>query len=105
VPAVLEYWDDRYWRNRTRAKIQLAKLPSEYFRDHWKVTFVIDYYAVRNRHVVGVDNMMWSSDYPHHGTDWPYSRKVIAEMFYGVPEDEKLRIVCENAVELYHLGD
>ena len=22
---------------------------------------------------------MWSSDYPHHGNDWPYSRKVIEE--------------------------
>ena len=31
------------------------------------------------RHEVGVDNIMWSTDYPHHGNDWPYSRKVIEE--------------------------
>ena len=37
---------------------------------------MIDHYAVQNRHVIGVDNMMWSTDYPHHGCDWPETRRV-----------------------------
>ena len=43
--------------------------------------------ALRNRHAVGVDRLMWSTDYPHHGNDWPYSRKTIDEMMFGIPED------------------
>ncbi len=103
VPAVLEHWDDRYWRNRTMADCQLELLPSEYFHRNWLVTFIIDRFGVKNRHDVGVANMMWSTDFPHHGCDWPYSRKVIAEMFDGVPEDEKFQIICGNAMELYGL--
>ena len=59
----------------------LELLPSEYFHRDWLVTFIIDRYGVKNREDIGVGNMMWSTDYPHHGCDWPCSRKVISEMF------------------------
>ncbi len=103
IPAVLAWWDDRYWRNRTMADCRLKKIPSQYFRDNWSVTFIIDRFGVKNREDIGVRNMMWSTDYPHHGNDWPYSRKVIAAMFDGVPEEEKFQIVCGNAMRLYGL--
>ena len=35
----------------------------------------IDHVAVRNRDAIGVGNLMWSTDYPHHGCDWPASRR------------------------------
>ncbi|HYC21209.1 MAG TPA: amidohydrolase family protein [Candidatus Bathyarchaeia archaeon] len=103
VPYLLEQMDDRYWRNRHWAKVQLEMLPSEYFRRNWRLTFVQDFYGVRNRHDVGIDNMMWSTDYPHHISDWPYSRKIANEMFVGVPEDERHRICAGNAAKLYGL--
>jgi predicted TIM-barrel fold metal-dependent hydrolase len=104
VPYHLEQMDDRYWRNRHWTKTTLKRLPSEYFHEHWAVTFMLDGYAVQNRHAVGLANMMWSTDYPHHGCDWPYSRKVIEEMFRGVAEAEKRQIVAGNAVALYKLN-
>jgi len=55
------------------------------------------------RHAVGVENMMWSSDYPHHGNDWPYSRKVIAETLGHVPVEERNLIVGGNAARIWHL--
>ncbi len=103
VPYFLEQMDDRYWRNRTWAKSTLKHQPSEYFRRNWMTTFIIDHYGVANRHAVGVANMMWSTDYPHHGADWPYSRKVIDEQFHGVPAEERRRIVAQNCIELYGL--
>jgi predicted TIM-barrel fold metal-dependent hydrolase len=104
VPFLLEQMDDRWWRNRHWAKVELAKLPSEYFRSNWRLTFVQDFYGVRNRHDVGVECMMWSTDYPHHICDWPYSRKIASEMFAGVPEHERDRICAGNASELYGLA-
>ena len=47
---------------------------------------------------------MWSSDYPHSETTWPNSLKSIGEHFEGVAEDEKFRIICQNAVDLYKIG-
>ena len=47
--------------------------------------------------------MMWSSDYPHHGNDWPYSRRTIEDMMGGIGEDERARIVGANAERIWSL--
>jgi predicted TIM-barrel fold metal-dependent hydrolase len=54
---------------------------------------------------VGVENMMWSSDYPHHGNDWPYSRKVIEETMAGIPIEEKVKITGANASRIWQLEE
>jgi predicted TIM-barrel fold metal-dependent hydrolase len=64
-------------------------------------TFVIDKYGVKNRHEVGIDNVMWSTDYPHHGCDWPHSKKTVADMFEGVSAAERRQVVFGNAAKLY----
>lgn len=104
VPYILEQMDDRWWRNRNWLPIKLKHEPSYYFRRNWRVAFMIDRYAIQNRHSIGVDNMMWSTDYPHHGCDWPETRRVVDEMFTGVPEEERRKICAGNAVKLYGLG-
>ncbi|MHB8669088.1 MAG: amidohydrolase family protein [Acidimicrobiales bacterium] len=103
IPHFLEHMDDHWWRNRVWTDSKLELLPSEYFRRNWKATFIREPFAVQVRHHIGVHNLMWSTDYPHHRHDWPYSRRVIEESFVGVPEGEKRRMVCANAVELYRL--
>ena len=47
---------------------------------------------------------MWSSDYPHSDSTWPESLKFIDLQFGDLPEDERRKIVCDNAVGLYHLS-
>ena len=103
IPNFLENLDDHYWRNRVWTNTKLELLPSEYFRRNWLATFIYEPFAVHVRSYIGMHNMMWATDYPHHRCDWPYSRKVIEEMFRDVPEDEKQIILCDNAVELYKL--
>src|SRR5439155_1539638 len=68
IPYLLEQLDDRWWRNRSWLPIKLKHEPSFYFRRNWRAAFMIDRYAVMNRHVIGVENMLWSTDYPHHGS-------------------------------------
>jgi len=46
---------------------------------------------------------MWSTDYPHHGNDWPYSRRVINEAMADIPPEDKQRIVAANAVRIFGL--
>ena len=48
--------------------------------------------------------MAWSTDFPHHGNDWPYSRRVVNEMFEGVPAAERYEICAGNMVRLYGLS-
>jgi len=101
VPYFLEQMDDRYERNRRWAKVKLERIPSSYVKTNWMFTFVIDRYGVQNRHAVGVESVMWSTDYPHHGCDWPHSRDTIEKMFQGVPDAERRKITYENAAKLY----
>jgi predicted TIM-barrel fold metal-dependent hydrolase len=103
VPYLLEQMDDRWWRNRQWAETRLSEPPSFYFRRNWLTTFMTDAYAVRNRHAIGIENVMWTSDFPHHGCEWPLSRKVIDGEFADVPVDERRTILAGNAERLYGL--
>ncbi|MDG2305810.1 MAG: amidohydrolase family protein [Candidatus Binatia bacterium] len=103
IPHFLEMTDDRYWRNRHWAEVKLKKVPSDYFRDHWLCTFIIDRSGIAARHQVGIDNIAWSTDFPHHGNDWPYSRKTIDEMLFEVPAEERDKIICTNAAKFWGL--
>ncbi len=103
---LMERMDHVYHRHRFWAGTGLksGKLPSAFFRDHIGMTFVRDIGAAPLRTIIGVKNIMWSSDYPHSDTSWPNSRKHIAEQFAGVPKDDLFRITCGNVAELYHMN-
>ncbi len=55
------------------------------------------------RHEIGVDSIMWGSDYPHPEGSWPVTRNAQFEALHGLPEDEIGLILGENAVEFYDL--
>ena len=77
---------------------QLDRMPSDYMRERFPASFITDPYAVVNRHYVGVERMLWSSDYPHITTDWPCSWRTINSTFLGVPADERHAILAGNAM-------
>jgi len=103
VPHVAEMMDDRYWRNRAGQEIRLEKLPSQYLKDNWTVTYIADKIGILIRHAVGVRNICWSTDFPHHGNDYPYSRETIDNHFTNVPEADRRLILADNAARLYGL--
>jgi predicted TIM-barrel fold metal-dependent hydrolase len=105
IPHFLEQIDDRYWRNRSWGNIPIKEPPSFYWFRNMSATFITDRNGVQNRYGVGVDNMMWSSDYPHHGNDWPYSRMTIDSMMSHIDRDERRRIVGANAARIFGLGE
>ena len=80
---------------------KLAMRPSEYFRRQLYATFIDDPYGLAHRHEIGVDNLLWSSDFPHSATFWPHSREKIAKDFHGIGEEDKRKILCENVAKLY----
>ncbi len=45
--------------------------------------------------------MMWGSDYPHSESTFPRSRKILAEILAGVPDDEQAKIVGANTARVY----
>jgi predicted TIM-barrel fold metal-dependent hydrolase len=105
VPYIKEQADNRWLRDSPKLREQrnMARPPSSYF-DRIAFTYITDRFALRNRHAIGVRNLMWSSDYPHGGSDYPLSWRVIAGDFQDIPEDEKQLILAGNAVRIFKLG-
>ena len=77
-------------------------LPSDFFRQNVFLGFQEDDVGIQLRHYIGVDNLVWGSDYPHAESTFPRSREILEEIFHGIPEDEKSKIAGENTAKLYH---
>jgi predicted TIM-barrel fold metal-dependent hydrolase len=106
LPYFAQQADDNYLRHsRSELRdIRLSRMPSEYMKERFPASFITDAYAVDNRHAVGVERMLWSSDYPHITSDWPYSWKTINATFADVPADERHAILAGNAQRLFGFG-
>ena len=79
-------------------------LPSDFFRRNVFIGFQEDDLGIQFRHHIGVENLLWGSDYPHAESTFPRSREILERIFEGVPEDEKAKIVGENTARLYHFS-
>ena len=75
--------------------------PSDFFHRNVVLSFQEDAVGIRLRDVIGTDNMMWGSDYPHSESTFPRSRKILAEILAGVPEEEQAKIVGGNTARVY----
>jgi predicted TIM-barrel fold metal-dependent hydrolase len=103
APHILTSMDYTY-RERTGEAIYRFKdgmRPSDFFHRNVVLSFQEDAIGIRLRDTIGVDNMMWGSDYPHSESTFPQSRKILAEILSGVPEDEQARIVGGNTARVY----
>ena len=106
VPEILQMMDDAYARDRYWTGTDLQKdKPSEYWFSNWACTFLIDRFGVASRQWIGVENALWSTDYPHHRTDWPNSMPLVDEMMRDVPDSERHLMLAGNAVRIYGLDE
>lgn len=101
VPYVKEQIDNNYLRLAAANDYRLELLPSEYIERHFHFSYISDAFGIDNRHRIGVDRILWSSDYPHISADWPNSWRTIEATFSGVPREERNLILAGNAVRLY----
>jgi predicted TIM-barrel fold metal-dependent hydrolase len=61
--------------------------------------------AVEERQHVGVDRIMFATDFPHIENEWPNSRPIIDKIYADIPDDDRRRIWAGNAVEFFHLAN
>jgi predicted TIM-barrel fold metal-dependent hydrolase len=105
APYFMGRLDDAYQHRaagQTGFRFKGGGLPSEMFRRNIFISFQEDDLGIQLRHHVGVDNLLWGSDYPHAESTFPRSREIVERMLDGVAEDEKAKIVGENTARLYH---
>ncbi len=98
-----EYEVNRFWAERYLGLKPLKYRPSEYLREHAYWGFFEDRAGIKQRYEVGIDRMLWSTDFPHLVTRWPHSREYFEIQTEGVPEDEKYLLAAGNAVRFFGL--
>jgi len=104
VPHFVERVDKAMATGRFTFPTALTMTPGEYFHRQVFVTYIDDPIAIANRQLIGVDNLMWSSDYPHNASTWPRSQELVARDFKDADPSERRKIVRDNVLSVYNLA-
>lgn len=100
----VRYERHRYWAEETLGWKPYPKLPTDYLKQHCLWGFQQDRAGVLLRDLLGVDKLIWATDFPHQESEYPNSHPaVIAKNFAGVPEPEVKMMVRDNVVNFFHL--
>jgi predicted TIM-barrel fold metal-dependent hydrolase len=94
-----EYEKNRFWAERYFGLAQLDRLPSEYIREHAIWGFYDDPIGVKLRGEIGVDHIVWGSDFPHVVTHWPHSLDMLDTQMTGVSDEERHKILVGNILQ------
>lgn len=76
-------------------------LPSDYFRSNVSISFQEDELGLAHRDLLGIDGLVWGSDYPHHESTFPRSREILDRTFACLGEDERRVVLHANPSRLY----
>ena len=108
IPHFLDRIDYTYTQRGTplsaaASPMAAGMLPSDYFHRNAFAGFQEDALGIRDREIIGVDNIMWGSDYPHPESTFPRSRQILEEILSDCTDQEKAKIVGGNAARIYRL--
>jgi predicted TIM-barrel fold metal-dependent hydrolase len=101
-----DYWYERHrhWAERLLNVKPLCQRPSDYVRQH--ILFSVQHVervAIELRHHLGVEHVMFATDFPHIECDWPNTRPFAERLFAGVPGDEAFKIAAGNVLRYFRL--
>lgn len=75
--------------------------PADTFRRNFWFCAIDDPSAFAQRDVIGIDNIVVESDYPHCDSTWPHTQAAVAKQLAGLDASEIERVTWRNASELF----
>jgi predicted TIM-barrel fold metal-dependent hydrolase len=81
----------------------IKEKPSFYWHRNMAATFEQDTTGMRLLDLIGIENLMWATDYPHPDSTWPRSREVLETHFKGMSRDDVEMIASGNVSRIYKL--
>jgi predicted TIM-barrel fold metal-dependent hydrolase len=105
VPFWLEAMEHQLDEFRTAESRGLKKRPKEYFAKNFWVSFWFETYAPKNMlHEVGVDRVMFETDFPHPTSLYPGVQDKLVDVLGAYDYETRKRVLELNASELYNLS-
>jgi predicted TIM-barrel fold metal-dependent hydrolase len=77
--------------------------PSEMFKRQCYIVGWYDRASLKTRRYIGTENILWSTQFPLATSTWPESRKFVEKSFEGLPDEDRKKILWENAARLYKI--
>jgi predicted TIM-barrel fold metal-dependent hydrolase len=101
-PSFVERLDAAFTAHRSLLAegTNLRQLPSEYLSNVY-MNFDRETEAITLRDSIGVDKLMFGTDYPHIGSYWPYSRYYLHVLLKELPTADVQAICWDNAARMY----
>ena len=82
----------------------LPKKPSDYFQQNcWIGASFPAPSDAKSIQDIGVDNVMWGSDYPHTEGTYPHTREALRNTFAGWEESDLRAVLAGNAAHVYRM--
>jgi predicted TIM-barrel fold metal-dependent hydrolase len=91
-----EYEKNKFWAEKYFGLKQLDRKPSEYIQEHAYWGFYDDPIGIKMRGEIGVDHIVWGSDFPHVVSYWPESQNILDQQMAGVGTAERKKMQAEN---------
>jgi len=105
MPFQLERMDSVWREGRGGVGGDGSELPSDSVKGRVYGCVFDDLFGLKSRHEVGVDHILFETDYPHSDGTFPHSRKIAHQMFVaaGMNAEECYKVLRGNAIKAYGL--
>lgn len=102
----LPWWIGRLERSARRAgsyPTRLSLTPVEYYRRQIYFTYIDEPHAVENRERIGVDRLMFATDYPHSASTWPRSQRVVERDTAAMQPEVRRQLIHDNVLSVFNI--
>jgi predicted TIM-barrel fold metal-dependent hydrolase len=104
VPAALQDAEHLWASLQHMADHEIGQDVSAYWDHHMYASFMVDPLGLEQIDRIGVDRVMWSSDYPHNESTFGYSEQSLASVVDALGPDDAVKVVSTNVQRYLGLG-
>ena len=81
----------------------ISEEPAYYFHRQIYACFFRDDFGLKNIADIGVDNIVFETDYPHSDSTWPDTERFVREMTAELDDESLYKIIRGNAIKMLSL--
>jgi predicted TIM-barrel fold metal-dependent hydrolase len=106
VPWVLNMLDHAYRAHHMWVRPVIPELPSTYFKNNCFASSLEEPDALKHLISLGLeDNILWSSDYPHHEGTFPHSKLSIERQMDFMTDAQRAKVLGLNAARIFNIAN